>query len=117
MNLKYQLATTLSRRVDELELWIPAIEQAEEQAINNRRELHVKLRQADEALELAKSHLNNKPFWIGRVICWHGKIRLIWRAPLAFRLNNKRFSKNCRESRQSCNWPVNNSVRFPNRWS
>ena len=46
--------TTLSRRVDELESGIVAIELGEEQAINNAGNSTVKLRQADEAVEQAK---------------------------------------------------------------
>ena len=46
--------TTLSRRADELESGIAAIEQGEEQAINIAEDSTVKLRQADEAVEQAK---------------------------------------------------------------
>jgi potassium-dependent mechanosensitive channel len=51
--LKESLAT-LSRRADELESGIAAIEQGEEQAINIAEDSTVKLRQADEDLEQAK---------------------------------------------------------------
>ena len=51
--LKESLAT-LNRRVNELESALVAIEQGEEQAVNNAEDSTVKLRQADEAVEQAK---------------------------------------------------------------
>ena len=46
--------TSLSSRVDELESWIPTIDQAGVQVINTAENSTVKLRQADEAVEQAK---------------------------------------------------------------